>query len=154
MLNIYNYRNDDSLPGNDTWLMCFRILFDRNVYNNDGSSPARSQCTIGTNTAATLTDGCSLIVVCFEANFIFSIHLIRFSSLHKASTVNSPGESLNFRFTFEINVRVVNILSTNRLSISKFETFVYFLSKKMCAFVCLDDDDFSLMAIQPYDPFI
>lgn len=101
---------DDLLPGNDTWLICFRNLFDRNVYNNDGSPFSLSQLTNGMNTDAILVDGCCFIEIFFVADFIFSMHFVRFSSLHKDSTVSKPGESLNFRLTFNNIVRDVNII--------------------------------------------
>lgn len=90
--------------------MCFRILFDRSVYSNDGSSFGLSHRTRGINTAATFTVGCSLIVVFFDANFMLSMHLIRLSSLHKDSTVSKAGASLNVRFMLRKNVRVDNII--------------------------------------------
>lgn len=97
-------------PGNDTWLTCFRILFERSVYSSDGSSSGLSHFTIGISTEANFTDGCSFTVVFFEAAVIFSKHLIWFSSLHNDSTVNKPAESPNFRRKFNNVVRVISIM--------------------------------------------
>lgn len=94
--------------------MCLRILFDRSVYNNDGSAVGLSHFTSGINTEANFTDGCSFIVVFFEALIIFSMHLIWLASLHNDSTVSKPvelAESLNFRLKFKsIIVRVISII--------------------------------------------
>lgn len=103
--------------------MCFRILFDRNVYNSSGSSLGLSHFTMGISTAATLTDGCSFIVVFLEADFMFSMHLLRFSSLHSDSTVNNPGDSLNVRFKFISIVLDVNIVYKTALE-SHYENLI------------------------------
>lgn len=89
--------------------MCFRILFDRNVYSSDGSSFGLSHCTIGINTEANFTDGCSFIVVFFVAAVILSKHLIWLSSLHNNSAVK-PAESPNVRRKLNNIVRVISIM--------------------------------------------
>lgn len=130
-------RNFCFLPGNDTWLIWFRILLDRNVYNKDGSSPPfLSQFTNGISTDATLTDGCNLIDAFLTDCVIFSMHLARFSSLQKNSIVSKLDESQKVRFAFNRIVRVINIILFSSIQLNSESSFLFVFYRQWMNWIC------------------